>query len=165
MRTPDPTLRVRPATDADVPALAAVKSAAARRGYGPFTTPTQLDGWLAGRATPGFVTGRLTLPDSLFLVAERGETLLGGGLIRREGDGGYLADVYCDPPGTGAGTAIVTALLAHADTQAWGAVRCFCLAPNAAAVEFFTQFGFTTAGRTPNQELPGDLIEMTRPRS
>jgi len=170
-----PTLRAARLDDAE--AVAAVKTAAARRAYGPFTTAEQLDGWLAKRAGAGFIAERIyaTCPGTdAFLVAtvpdeSGGERVVGAGLVREEqlpdgAVGGFLADVYVDPPGHRVGTTLVQSLLAFADTRSWPQVRCFVRAGNALAQRFFAGHGFVEARREPNEELPGDRIEMVRRR-
>lgn len=158
------TIQLRIARADDAPAAAKVKAAAAVRAYGSFADTAELTAWLRHRADPEFIRRRITGPDptARFLVAVDGDNIVGAGLIRAEGDDGYLADVYCDPPGTGAGTAIVEALLRHAITAGWANVRCLVLAGNTDAVRFFERFGFHTVDRIPNQEMRGDLLEMVR---
>lgn len=160
-------VHVRAACLDDAPAVAAVKRAAATRVYAPCFGATALQSWLERRATSEFVAGRISVqgPDSssAFLVGTRGDVVVGAGLIRREPAGAYLADVYCDPPGSGAGRVIVNRLLDHARTHRWGPVRCFVIADNKDAVVFFTSLGFTAHALTPNVELPGALLEMRRP--
>lgn len=170
-----PTL-LRPARPGDAPAIAAVKAAAARRAYLPFTPEPDLRAWLARRASTGFTADRIwaCAAGGAYLVAtDTTGRILGAGSVREETGPngkmrGYLADVYVDPPRTGAGSALVGALLDVARERGWASVRCFILAPNQDAVHFFTTCGFTVTGRTPNAELPGDLLEMTadltRPR-
>ena len=158
------TLLVRPAVPADVDAITATKRRAATRAYAPLHGMPAVTTWLQRRATPAFTHTRVTAtgPTCRLLVAERDGALVGAGLIRREGDGAYLGDLYCDPPGTGAGTALIRQLLSVADAAAWGDVRCFVISGNRAA-DFFSAHGFAERTRQDNAELPGQLIEMVRP--
>lgn len=145
---------------------AATKRAAATAAYGPHVPPAALHSWLDHRAAVSFVAARIPDPDApeqLYLLAEAGGHTLGGGLLRREAGGAYLADVYCHPPRTGAGTALTHALLEAADERDWGQVRAFVFATNEHALAFFASFGFTEHARIPNAELPGQLVEMVRP--
>lgn len=158
------SIAIREAVLADAPAIAAVKRAAALRAYGTFATDADLATWLGRRADCDFIAGRIHDQghDSRFVVATVDGRVVGAGLIRAEGAGGYLADVYCDPPGHGAGTAVVESLLRFAADRGWDRIRCFALADNTAAVRFFTSFGFRATGRQPNSEMSGDLLELTR---
>lgn len=158
-----PTPVLRPALAADAAAVARVKRAAAGKAYGGLASEAEVQAWLARRATPAFVADRIAAAsrgEGLFLLAELSGQVVGSGLIRPEAGGAYLADLYCDPPQAGVGTALLTALLAHSRAQGWGRVRCFVLGGNPAAERFFTRAGFVLTGRQPNQELTGDLLEL-----
>lgn len=160
-------LTVRPATEKDAAALSAIKHAAAHRAYTFHAGRAAVTAWLDKRGSVEFIRDRITAPKTLFLVAEHhtgtATTLLGGGLIRREPGHSYLSDVYADPPGLGAGTALVRELLDHAARSHWGPTRCFVIAANLPARAFFTGLGFGIVDVVPNPELPGNLVEMRRP--
>jgi GNAT superfamily N-acetyltransferase len=104
-----------------------------------------------------------TLADTTVLVAADGDRLIGVGNIDLRGPIPIIWKLYVVPPaqGTGAGSALLSALVKHADGRA---VRLEYVDGNERAGRFYAAHGFVEIRREPGEE-PGwpDTVWVEKP--
>lgn len=149
---------VRAAERSDVDALVRLRAAAARRAYAGLGADS-LDRWLRKRATREHVANLLDRGDGQVFVACDADQLLGMAFVRTDGvDAVRLSDLYCDPPGMGAGSALLEARLAWARVRGLRLARCTVFAVNVEARWFFARRGFQVVGTEQSDAIPGALL-------
>jgi ribosomal protein S18 acetylase RimI-like enzyme len=146
---------LRPATDADIPALAALGTDAFVEKFGPLYQPEDLASFLKDYRTPGKYREQLADPGTLIQLAERDGALLGYCLIIR-GDcfeerprphperPVILSQLYCAPAATGQGVGSALMDWALDEARVWraDAVQLSVYAENFGAQKFYHRYGF-----------------------
>jgi GNAT superfamily N-acetyltransferase len=155
--TSSSALTVRPATDDELIAVAALRARSWQAAYAGLVVPDRL----AGMAEPDRLSSwaRRMVEDAgtHTLVAEREGGLIGFSSFGRERtvDGsaavpgrGEIYALYVDPPAwrSGAGTALVLATLEELRSDGMGAVSLWVLEGNERAVAFYLTCGFAPTG-------------------
>jgi len=138
--TRDPAVEVRDALEDDVPAIAAV---ARTRGGEHVGLEGRLAGWVRG-------------DEHVVLVATRHDEVIGWASARRlrdrpdAPDGWYVSSLTVAPQHRrrGAGDALLTRLVAHADARE-SALRSIVNATNAPSLDLHAAHGFVEEGRGP----------------
>ncbi|WP_432541395.1 GNAT family N-acetyltransferase [Kineococcus sp. SYSU DK002] len=139
----------REATAADVAAVVALVESAYRgeSSRGGWTTEADL---LEGQRTDAAGIGAVVDgADSVLLLAERGEDLLGCCELRRAGEGGYFGTFAVSPAAQGGG--VGRRLLAHADAEAvrrWRApfLEMTVIAQRGDLIAWYERLGFARTG-------------------
>jgi GNAT superfamily N-acetyltransferase len=153
-------MRIRTAGTADIDGIIAIGQQTWPVTYG-FAGPDYvahgLATWWSAEATAR------TLADTTVLVAADGDDLIGVGNIDLRGPIPIIWKLYVVPPaqGTGAGSALMSALLEYADGRP---VRLEYVDGNARAARFYANHGFIEIRREPGEE-PGwpDTVWVEKP--
>lgn len=149
------TAVLRPATAADVPALAALARESFVAAFGHFYKPEDLAAFLAEYRTPERYRAHLADPPTLVQLAEVDGRLAAYCLIvrgelhdeqpePRPERPVFLSQLYCDAEATGAGLGAMLMEWAIAASRAWGgdAIQLSVFSENFGAQRFYQRYGF-----------------------
>ena len=154
------TVTVRPATEADLPAIADVGRRTWPATYEPFTGPDYVARGLARWWSEEAL--RRGLPRTLVAEDEAGQVIAMASYAP-DGDALILWKLYVVPEaqGTGAGTALLHRVIADA-AERYTAVRLEYLDGNDHAARFYERNGFTFLKREPGPDGGPDSMWMER---
>ena len=143
-------MRIREAIAADIPALVSIGRRTWPEAYA-FAGPDYIEDGLRRWWSPAAVAQ--SLADTTVLVAASGDDLVGVGNLDRRGPVPIIWKLYVLPSaqGTGAGSALIEALIALAGDRP---VRLEYADGNTRAARFYAARGFAEIGREPG-ERPG----------
>ena len=150
-------LILRPATEADVPALAELARASFVAAFGHLYKPEDAAAFLAEYRTPEAYLAHMADPATLIQLAEIDGRLAAYCLIVR-GEGHdeqpeprprrpvFLSQLYADPAMTGRGVGAALIEWAIAESRAWGAdaIQLSVFSENFGAQRFYHRYGFGT---------------------
>ena len=169
-----PTVAVRPAVDADVPAIAAVHVRSWQGGYRGILSDEFLAGLDPDRRVPGWrdILAAADLPRAGTLVAEADGTLLGfvHFAASRDDDAApstaEVTSIYVHPDAwsTGAGRALMSAALDAMRAAGYAGATLWVLDGNARAARFYRAAGWEPDGSTKQETIAGQPVPEVRYR-
>ena len=161
----DPSaLSIRSARADDIPAVSALLIAAWHATYDSIYGSVEVDEVTGRWHTVAVLSAQLDTPNTVFLVAEDHEGLLGTSYARRMEDGVVMLDrIYLRPDvlGRGIGTQLIDATMAT--FQMASRVRLEVAPKNAPAIAFYQRHGFAKVGSVSNcgstSNMAADIYE------
>jgi ribosomal protein S18 acetylase RimI-like enzyme len=159
--------RIRPATEADLEAVAAVAEASWYAAYGGFLEPAVIEGTLSETYDTEILAAALEHDEIAFYVAEADEVIGFASAEQTWADEVELHTVYVHPDrwGEGTGAALLDEIETWARDQGADRIACGVFADNAVGVGFFESRGFER-GAAADAEIGGELhpeYEFERP--
>lgn len=146
--------RVRPATPADLPRLAAVAEATFRAAFADANDPADIEAYVADAFAPAWLAQELADPRVTYLVADADGELVGYAKLRagtpdpavRGARPVELERIYAARPGGGVGAALLRACLGAAAAAGHRTLWLGVWEHNLRAIAFYRREGFTPVG-------------------
>jgi len=151
-----PTLTIRPATAADIPALSDLGARTFRETYTPISVPADVDDYADTHFTAEKIAAWLAAPQAVTLLALEDGAPIGYAHVLRDTVPACVADrdavklsrlyLLASAQGRGHGKALFEAALGAARTLGAGTVFLGVYDRNLKAIAFYESHGFTTVG-------------------
>lgn len=153
---------IRPATRADIPALAALKRSVAAKTYGQAHSGAALERWLDEHCGESYFRYRVGRKDYYLFVAEQKGEIVGVSGYRKRGSraDGSSVGLYIARPGKGIGKALNEAREQHARSLGCTRARVACWRTNADARRFVESQGYARTGGGYREQATGVMVDQ-----